>query len=56
MSFYTYLLDNDTVVRSEKRKDIGDMIHAQIYDSNSTLIDVSGRIVDVLEDCENWYE
>jgi hypothetical protein len=54
MSFYTYLLDNDTVVRSEKRKDIGDMIHAQIYDANSTLIDVSGRVVDTLEDYSDW--
>jgi hypothetical protein len=54
MSFYTYLLDNDTVVRSEKRKDIGDMIHTQILDENGALIDVSGRVVDVLEDYSDW--
>ena len=50
----TYLLDNDTIVRIEARKDIGDMVHAQIYDSNSALINVSGRVVDILEDYENW--
>lgn len=50
----TYLLDDDSVVRIEARKDIGDMIHAQIYDENSALIDVSGRVVDILEDYENW--
>jgi hypothetical protein len=50
----TYLLDNDTVVRSENRKDIGDTIHAQIYDANSALIDVSGRVVDVLEEYNDW--
>jgi hypothetical protein len=54
MSFYTYLLDDDTTVRSEKRKDIGDMIHAQTMDENSALIDVSGRVVDVLEDYSDW--
>ena len=51
---FTYLLDNDTVVRSETRKDIGDMIHAQIYDDNSALISVSGRVVDILEEFEPW--
>ena len=50
----TYLLDNDTVVRSERRKDIGDMIHAKIYDSNSALIDIKGRVVDILEYCDEW--
>jgi hypothetical protein len=50
----TYLLDNDTVVRIENRKDIGDMVHAQIYDSNSALIDVKGRVVDILEEYEDW--
>lgn len=50
----TYLLDNDTIVRIEARKDIGDMVHAQIYDSNSALIDVKGRVVDILEDYDNW--
>ena len=50
----TYLLDNDTVVRIESRKDIGDMVHAQIYDSNSALIDVKGRVVDILEDYADW--
>lgn len=50
----TYLLDDDSVVRIESRKDIGDMVHAQIYDSNSALIDVSGRVVDILEDYDNW--
>jgi hypothetical protein len=49
----TYLLDNDTIIRSESQKDIGDMIHAQIYDENSALIDVKGRVVDILEDYEN---
>jgi hypothetical protein len=51
---FTYLLDDDSVVRIEARKDIGDMVHAQIYDSNSALIAVSGRVVDILEDYENW--
>ena len=51
---FTYLLDTDTVVRSERRKDIGDMIHAQIYDDNSTLLDVKGRVVDILEEFEDW--
>ena len=50
----TYLLDNDTVVRSESRKDIGDMIHSQIMDENSALIDVSGRVVDILDDYSDW--
>ena len=50
----TYLLDNDTIVRIEARLDSGDMIHAQIYDSNSALINVSGRVVDILEDYDNW--
>lgn len=50
----TYLLDNGTVVRSEQRKDIGDMIHAQIYDANSALIIVSGRVVDILDYCDEW--
>ena len=50
----TYLLDNDTIVRIEARKDIGDMVHAQIYDENSALIDIKGRVVDILEDYENW--
>jgi hypothetical protein len=50
----TYLIDNDTVVRSESRKDIGDMVHAQIPDENGVLIDVSGRVVDILEDYEDW--
>ena len=54
MSFYTYLLDNDSVIRSESRKDIGDMIRSQIMDENSALVDVSGRVVDVLEDYSNW--
>lgn len=51
---FTYLLDTDTVVRSDRRKDIGDMIHAQIYDDNSVLISVSGRVVDILEYCDDW--
>ena len=51
---FTYLLDNDTIVRSERSKDIGDMIHAQTYDDNSALIDVSGRVVDILEYCDEW--
>ncbi len=51
---FTYLLDDDSVVRIEARKDIGDMVHAQIYDSNSDLIAVSARVVDILEDYENW--
>jgi hypothetical protein len=51
---FTYLLDNDTIVRIEARKDIGDRVHAQISDENSTLIDVKGRVVDILEDYENW--
>lgn len=50
----TYLLDNDTVVRITTRKDIGDMVHAQIPDENGTLIDVKGRVVDILEDYEDW--
>ena len=50
----TYLLDDDSVVRIEARKDIGDMVHAQIYDENSALINVSGRVVDILEDYDNW--
>lgn len=50
----TYLLDTDTVVRSEIRKNIGDMLHAQIYDENSALIDVKGRVVDILEEFEDW--
>jgi hypothetical protein len=50
----TYLLDNDSVIRSESRKDIGDMIHSQIMDENSALIDVSGRVVDILEDYSDW--
>ena len=50
----TYLIDNDTVVRSESRKDIGDMIHTQIPDENGALIDVSGRVVDILEDYSDW--
>jgi hypothetical protein len=50
----TYLLDNDTVVRIESRKDIGDMVHAQILDENSPLIDVKGRVVDIIEDYEDW--
>ena len=51
---FTYLLDDDTAVRIESRKDIGDMVRAQIYDSNSALIDVKGRVVDILEDYEDW--
>ena len=51
---FTYLLDDDSVVRIEARKDIGDMVHARIYDPNSALIDVSGRVVDILEDFDNW--
>ena len=51
---FTYLLDNDTIVRIEARKDIGDMVHAQIYDENNTLIDVNGRVVDILEDYNSW--
>jgi hypothetical protein len=50
----TYLLDNDTVVRSENRKDIGDMVHTQILDEKGALIDGSGRVVDVLEDYSDW--
>jgi hypothetical protein len=50
----TLLLDNDTVVRIESRKDIGDMVHTQIPDENGVLIDVSGRVVDTLEDYEDW--
>jgi len=51
---FTYLLDTDTVVKIESCKDIGDMIHAQIYDDNSALIDVKGRVVDILEYCDEW--
>lgn len=50
----TYLLDNETVVRIESRKDIGDMVHAQIPNENGALIDVKGRVIDVLEDYEDW--
>jgi hypothetical protein len=50
----TLLLDNDTVAPMTTRKDIGDMVHAQIYDANSALIDVSGRVVDVLEEYNDW--
>lgn len=50
----TYLLDNDSVVRIESKKDIGDMVHAQILNENSVLIDIKGRVVDILEDYEDW--
>lgn len=50
----TYLLDNDTVVRIQSRKDIGDMVHAQIFDENGALIDIKGRVVDILEEYEDW--
>lgn len=50
----TVLLDNDTVVRIESRKDIGDMVHAQILDESGALIDVKGRVIDILEDYEDW--
>ncbi len=50
----TYLLDNDTIIRSESKKDIGDMIHAKILDENNVLINVSGRVIDTLEDYEDW--
>ena len=48
------LLDNDTVVPMTTRKNIGDMVHAQILDENGALIDVKGRVVDILEDYEDW--
>jgi len=50
----TLLLDNDTVIPMTTRKDIGDMVHTQILDENGVLIDVSGRVVDTLEDYEYW--
>ena len=50
----TLLLDNDTVIPMTTRKDIGDMVHAQILDENGVLIDVSGRVVHIIEDYEDW--
>lgn len=50
----TYLLDDDTVVCSKSRRDIGDMVHTQILDENGALIDVKGRVVDIIEDYEDW--
>jgi hypothetical protein len=50
----TLLLDNDTVIPMATRKDIGDMVHTQILDENGALIDVSGRVVDIMEDYSDW--
>jgi hypothetical protein len=50
----TLLLDNDTVIPMTTRKNIGGMVHTQILDDNGALIDVSGRVVDILEDYEDW--
>lgn len=50
----TLLLDNDTIVPMTERKDIGGMVHAKILDENGVLIDVKGRVVDILEDYEDW--
>jgi hypothetical protein len=50
----TLLLDNDTVIPMTTRKVIGDMVHTQILDENGALIDVSGRVVDIMEDYSDW--